>query len=183
MWALKTCTRTGTCPAWACVLVVTAALGGCSGSPTNAKSQPERSVSSPSGDADGKPHAEALAAYRSMWDDLDAAAGTSDPKHPRLDDHAAEGALELLRYMMRQDRKDGVITMGRLRIAPVVKRGAVSKVVIRDCADSTDWLHYTRDGELEDDIPGGHHRVDSTVGERKGVWRVERMYIDQVGTC
>lgn len=128
-------------------------------------------------------YAEALVAYRAMWDDLAAAAATSDAEHPRLKAHAWGGALELLRYMMTEDRKKNVVAKGRLRLNPNVESGDATRVVIRDCADASDWLHYTRDGELENDVPGGHHRVDATVRPYGGGWRVERLYIDQVGSC
>ncbi|MEV8015280.1 hypothetical protein AB0O76_02750 [Streptomyces sp. NPDC086554] len=137
------------------------------------KASPEPEVSSPG----------ALTAYRAMWDDLAAAAVTSDAKHPRLKAHASGGALELLRYMMTQDRKKDVVTKGRLRLDPAVENGDASKVVIQDCADATAWLQYTKDGALENDVPGGHHRVDATVRQQGGAWRVDRLYIDQVGTC
>ncbi|WP_125937188.1 hypothetical protein [Streptomyces sp. WAC 06738] len=91
--------------------------------------------------------------------------------------------MELLRYMMTEDRKKGVVTKGRLRLSPTVEIGDATRVVVRDCADASDWLHYTHDGALEDDVPGGHHRVDATVRPYSGSWRVERLYIDQVGSC
>ncbi|MDQ1024786.1 hypothetical protein QF035_002368 [Streptomyces umbrinus] len=165
-------------------------LAGCTTGSSDAKPLPEGTLETrvsrtppgppPPPDAD---HAEALAAYRAMWDDLAAAAATSDPKHPRLRAHASEGALELLRYMMREDRKKDVVTNGQLRLDPSAENSEVTRAVIRDCADATDWLHYTKDGKLENDVPGGHHRVDATVRQRGGVWRVERLHIDQVGTC
>ncbi|MER6121762.1 hypothetical protein ABT173_03480 [Streptomyces sp. NPDC001795] len=118
-----------------------------------------------------------------MWDDLAAAATTSDAQHPRLKAHAAGGALELLRYMMTKDRKNGVVTKGHLRLDPVVEKSDATTVMIGDCADSTHWLHYTMGGGVQDDVPGGHHRVKATVRHRDGAWQVERLYIDQVGTC
>ncbi|MER6075153.1 hypothetical protein ABT187_41430 [Streptomyces sp. NPDC001817] len=154
-------------------------LGGCADGSSEAKSLPEKKVSrTPSAQ-----HAEAMDAYRAMWGDLAAAAQTSDAKYPRLEAHASGEALELLRYMMTQDRKKDVVTKGRLRLDPVAEKRDAATVVIRDCADATDWLHYAKDGKREDDVPGGHHRVDATVRQQHGAWTVERLYIDRVGTC
>ncbi|MCL7377017.1 hypothetical protein [Streptomyces sp. 35G-GA-8] len=91
--------------------------------------------------------------------------------------------MELLRYMMTQDRRKGVVTKGPLHLTPAVESSEATKSVIRDCVDATDWLHYTAAGKPENGVPGGHHRVDATVEQHGGVWKVERLYIDQVGTC
>ncbi len=180
---MKTCERTKVPASWVCALVAWILLSGCSQHSSDAKPLPQSVSSSSSHHVEDRRQVKALIAYRAMWNDLVAAATTSDPKHPRLDDHAAGGALELLRYMMRQDRNKGVITKGQLRLAPVGKNGEASKVSVRDCVDGADWLHFTRDGRLEDKIPGGHHRVNATAIERDGVWRVEHLFIDEVGTC
>jgi hypothetical protein len=127
--------------------------------------------------------AEAVDAYRAMWRNVAFASRTSDPASPLLDDHATGGALTLFRYMLREDRKKGVVTKGRLHLSPTVVSSESARVLVRDCADATDWLHYTKDGTLENDDPGGHHRVDATIRRRAGQWRVERLYIGQVGTC
>lgn len=144
------------------------------------EAKPAETAASPGPDVE---YAEALAAYRAMWDDLAVAAVTSNARHPRLQTHASGGALELMRHMMTEDRKEKVVTKGRLHLSPTVENGDATRVVIRDCADASEWLHYTRDGKLENDVPGGHHRVDATVRPHGGDWRVERLYIDQVGSC
>jgi hypothetical protein len=118
-----------------------------------------------------------------MWDDFATAAETSDATHPRLGAHASGGALQLLRHMMTADRKKEVVTKGRLRLDPVVEDNGAARVVIRDCADATDWLHYTTDGKPENGVPGGHHRIDATLLQRGGDWRVDGLYIGQVGSC
>ncbi|MFE6287854.1 hypothetical protein [Streptomyces sp. NPDC057877] len=125
----------------------------------------------------------AVVAYLAMWDDAVAAAKVSDAEHPRLDDHAEEGALQLLQHMMRENRQEGVVTRGRPEFAPVVTERGASEVVIEDCADGSDWLQYTEDGALKDDVPGGHHRVDATVRRHGERWLVESLRIDAVGTC
>lgn len=125
----------------------------------------------------------AVAAYRAMWDDLVAVARTSDETNPRLDDHAESGGLGLLRYMMREGKKQGVVGKGYVRLAPVAKRVSTSKVTILDCSDSTHWLQYRLDGTLKNNVPGGHHRVEATVVQHDGRWVVNSLFIDAVGTC
>lgn len=126
---------------------------------------------------------EAVGAYRAMWEDLVVAAQTSDAEHPQLDDHATGDALELLKHMMRDGRKRGVVTKGSLRTAPRVEKSDVSSAVIRDCADDSDWLRYTKDGDLQNAVPGGRHLVDATVTRQGQRWFVQSLYIDEVGTC
>ncbi len=118
-----------------------------------------------------------------MWDDAIVAARTSDDEHSRLDDHAEGGALQLLRHMMRENERQGVVTKGRPKFAPVVTKAGAATVVIQDCADGSRWLQYTKDGSPKDDVPGGHHRVDATVGKHGDRWLVESLYIGEVGTC
>ncbi|MEU5308788.1 hypothetical protein [Streptomyces sp. NPDC021562] len=75
------------------------------------------------------------------------------------------------------------MTKGQPKFAPVVTKARDSTVIIQDCADDSRWLQYTEDGALEDNVPGGHHRVDATVSKHGGRWLVESLYIDEVGTC
>jgi hypothetical protein len=126
---------------------------------------------------------EALAAYRAMMNDLVTVAGNPNEDDPRLQGHASAGALALLRYMVRDDRRKNVVGKGSLRVDPTVVKSGAEQVVVRDCADATQWLLYTKDGKLENNVPGGRHRVDATLSKHDGVWRVERLYFDEVGTC
>ncbi|GAA2661292.1 hypothetical protein [Streptomyces vastus] len=158
-------------------------LAGCTDGSSDARALPKGTTETTVSRTPDAERAEALDAYRAMWDDLVVAARTSDAEHPQLDDHANEGALELLRHMMRENKKQGVVTKGQPKFAPVVTEGGATKVVIQDCADGSHWLQYTEDGSLNNDVPGGHHRVDATVGKHKDRWLVESLYIDEVGTC
>ncbi|WP_189135418.1 hypothetical protein [Wenjunlia tyrosinilytica] len=158
-------------------------LAGCTGASSDARPLPEGTLETAASPRRHEQHPEALDAYRAMWDDLAAAAVTSDAKHPRLTAHASGRALELLRYMMARDRRKDVVTKGHLRLDTAVENSEATKMVLRDCADATDWLHYTSEGKLEDHVPGGHHRIDATVRQQGGVWRVERLHIGPVGTC
>ncbi|MFC7306814.1 hypothetical protein ACFQVC_21600 [Streptomyces monticola] len=118
-----------------------------------------------------------------MWDDAVFAARTSDAKHPRLDDHAAGEALQLLRHMMESGKKQSVVTKGKLSLSPEVTTVKGSTVEITDCADTTNWLQYKPDGSLKNQRPGGHRRIDATAVERKGAWQVKKFYVHEVGTC
>ncbi|KOV62868.1 hypothetical protein [Streptomyces sp. MMG1121] len=118
-----------------------------------------------------------------MWNDTMIAARTSDAENPQLNDHAEGGALQLVRHMMREDAKQGLVTKGQPTFAPVVTKAGPATVVIQDCADGSRWLQYTKDGSLKDDMPGGHHRVDATVQKHGDRWLVESLYIGEVGTC
>ncbi|MEU4889513.1 MULTISPECIES: hypothetical protein [Streptomyces] len=161
-----------------------ALLAGCSTASSDPEHPSERVSETPDApNARAVESREAVATYRAMWDDAVAAAATSDAKHPRLHAHASAGALELLRYMMSENRKKGLVAKGRLHLDPEVEKSQATRVVIRDCADATGWLRYAEDGELENDVPGGHHRVDATVRQRSGMWRVEDLYLHEAGTC
>lgn len=126
---------------------------------------------------------EALATYRAMMSDLVAVSRNPDENDARLRSHASADALTLLRYMMKQDREKNVVAKGHVRVDPTVLKSGASEVVLRDCADDSDWLLYTREGTIENDVPGGRHRIDATLERRDGRWRVERLYFDEVGTC
>lgn len=126
---------------------------------------------------------EALAAYRAMMGDLVAVSRNPDENDARLRSHASANALALLRYMMKQDREKNVVAKGHVRVDPTILKSSASQVVLRDCADDSDWLLYSRDGKLENNVPGGRRRIDATLEKRDGGWRVERLYFDEVGTC
>ncbi|MER5481293.1 hypothetical protein ABT026_30590 [Streptomyces sp. NPDC002734] len=149
---------------------------------TGAGGAPPPSRSQSTAAADGS--TEAVAAYKAMWEEAVEASHTANAKHPGLDDHATDGAYQLLLHMMRGYQKDGVVARGRPTFAPEVKSTSADKVVISDCSDSTNWLMYRKsDGQLEDDVPGGHHLIDATVRKHGDRWLVESLYIHEVGTC
>ncbi|WP_166029150.1 hypothetical protein [Streptomyces chilikensis] len=127
---------------------------------------------------------EAVAAYKAMWDEAVEASHTANVKHPGLDDYATSGAHQFLLYLIRSYAKDGLVARGRPTFAPEVKSVTTDKVVISDCSDATRWLMYRKsDGQLEDDVPGGHHLIDATVGRHGDRWLVESLYVHEVGTC
>ncbi|WNE95546.1 hypothetical protein PS467_09425 [Streptomyces luomodiensis] len=122
-------------------------------------------------------------AYRAMWRDLVAASATSDAGSPLLDDHATDGALELIKHGLKNAKKEKVVVKGTPRINPEVVMVAAHKVRLRDCVDGTDWLQYRLDGKLKNDVPGSHFRTDATVLRKGSVWKVSYLYMHDAGTC
>ncbi|PGH46947.1 hypothetical protein CRI70_31225 [Streptomyces sp. Ru87] len=118
-----------------------------------------------------------------MWRDLATASRTSDPDSPLLDDHASDGALELLKFGLKRAREEKVVSKGAPRVEPEVVSGDSHKVVLVDCVDDRKWLEYKRNGDLKDDVPGGHYKTDATVRVLKGVWKVSDLYMHEVGSC
>ncbi|MDF2257668.1 hypothetical protein [Streptantibioticus ferralitis] len=130
---------------------------------------------------------DAVAAYRAMWKDLEAAGRTADPNAPQLGDHAAGGALRLLKYGLAKDRQDGVIAKGEVILSPQVESAtpaaAPKQVKIVDCSDGSHWLVYKHDGALENDVPGGHHETKATVQHFGTEWKVVDLTMGEVGSC
>ncbi|WP_432003380.1 hypothetical protein [Streptomyces sioyaensis] len=126
---------------------------------------------------------EALATYRAMWRDLAEASATSDVTSSVLDDHAAGGALELMKYGLRKAKKEKVVSKGAPRVNPKVIRATSREVVLQDCVDERHWLQYKLNGELKNNVPGGHFRADATVRHGEGGWKVADLYIHETGSC
>ncbi|MYT27494.1 hypothetical protein GTY73_01255 [Streptomyces sp. SID8354] len=118
-----------------------------------------------------------------MWSDLTAVSAAPDPQSPRLAEHATAGALELMKYGLRKQVKEGIVAKGAPRLAPTVVSARDGKVIIRDCVDGTDWLQYKRNGELKNEVPGSHFKADATVQRAQGVWKVTHLYMDESGSC
>jgi hypothetical protein len=117
-----------------------------------------------------------------MWEDAAEASRTSDPKHPRLDDHAEKNALWLLQYVMEQSRKAGVTSEGAARVAPTVVKSSRAKVELLDCVDGSKWVKVKSDGSPG--MPGGHYRTEATVVRHSsGQWKVSKLYSAEAGSC
>jgi hypothetical protein len=125
----------------------------------------------------------ALHVYRAMWRDWAIASETSDALSPFLGDHAAGGALELMRYGLKKSKREHVVAKGRPRVHPEVVSATGRKVVLVDCVDERRWLLYKLNGELLNDVPGGHFKADATVRRSSTGWHVTHLYVHQVGTC
>ncbi|GAU71110.1 hypothetical protein SSP35_27_00310 [Streptomyces sp. NBRC 110611] len=118
-----------------------------------------------------------------MWRDLTVASETSNVSSPQLDDHATGGALELMKYGLGKSKRENVVSKGAPKLDPKVVSANDLKVTLRDCVDDRNWLQYKLNGELKNDVPGGHFRVDATVWRTNGVWKVSDLYMHEVGSC
>jgi hypothetical protein len=130
----------------------------------------------------------AVAAWRGMWQDMTAAAKTSDAQSPLLGRHAAGRALQQLMRMLATDRKAGVVTRGQLLLTPRVTKITLDQrppmVLIADCGDDTNWLKYKQGtDQLQNDVPGGRHAMGGTVLQVNGEWKVAGFHAQRVGTC
>ncbi|WP_181649692.1 hypothetical protein [Streptomyces sp. WAC00263] len=136
--------------------------------------------------ADGT-ESEAIATYRAMWADAEAAARTADPKHPRLDNHAEQKALWLLQYMMEHARKAGVTIEGTVVVDPMVVKSGKDKVELRDCIDGSKWVQVKPGGSSggsSDGLSGGRRRAEARVVRAAAdKWKVSDLYLEDVGTC
>ncbi|MBI0293237.1 hypothetical protein JBE04_01680 [Streptomyces sp. PRKS01-29] len=118
-----------------------------------------------------------------MWSDLAAVSAAPDPNAPRLRDHAMQGALELMKYGLRKAKKEKVVSKGTPHINPEVVTATTDEVKLQDCVDGTDWLQYKLNGELKNDVPGSHFKVDARVHRNDNVWKVSYLYMHEAGTC
>jgi hypothetical protein len=129
----------------------------------------------------------ALTAYRAMWDDWVAAAATSDYESSLLAHHASGAALDLIVHSIFDDKLNQVVTKGRPTISPeaddVEPTGSPARVKVVDCVDSTHWLNYKSNGQLQDNIPGGRSHTEALVVLAGGVWKVNQLAIRDNGTC
>ncbi|MEW1655997.1 MULTISPECIES: hypothetical protein [unclassified Streptomyces] len=131
----------------------------------------------------GAGQTEALDAYRAMWRDLTRASLTSDADSPLLAVHANGGALELMKHGLRKSKQEGVVSKGTPRVDPHVVSASGQEVVLVDCVDDSNWLLYKRNGELKNNVPGGHLKTDATVRRAGGVWKVSNFYMHATGSC
>ncbi|MFE9555443.1 hypothetical protein ACFYOD_18465 [Streptomyces sp. NPDC006703] len=126
---------------------------------------------------------EAVASYRAMWEDAAVASRTSDPKSPRLADHAQGDALSLLQYVMEQSRQAGVTSQGAVNLAPTVVKSSVDKVELRDCIDGSKWVQ-AKPGSSPDGLIGGRRHTEATVVRTSaGGWKVSDLYWEAAGSC
>jgi hypothetical protein len=122
-----------------------------------------------------------------MWRDMVEAGKTADFGSPKLADHAASQAWQLLYGGLVSAHQDGVVLLGEPTFEPratgVTPPTNPVAVSIVDCVDSTHWREYTASGQLKDDQPGGRHRATATVGRLEGTWKVTQLHVEAVGTC
>lgn len=156
---------------------------GCSDDSAESQPLPDTSASDERSTSDARPKREALAAYRAMWQDLVDASKTADANSPRLDDHAAGEAVESMKTGLRNAKKEKIVIKGEPRLNPKIQSSVGDGVTLRDCVDSTNWLQYKLNGDLKDDVPGGHGKAEATVEPHKGKWKVTKLALHPSGTC
>ncbi|TMV00293.1 hypothetical protein FGK60_10500 [Streptomyces sp. DASNCL29] len=118
-----------------------------------------------------------------MWQDLATASVTSDAASPLLDDHASEGALQLMKYGLKKAKREKVVNKGTPRVHPRVVSATSDEAKLRDCVDGRNWLQYKLNGELKNDVPGSHFRADATVTRSGHSWKVTYLYVHEAGSC
>lgn len=130
---------------------------------------------------------DAVAAYRAMWTVYTAASNSGTVNPPELARYASGTALQVLDQGLARNKQKGLTSRGVPKIAPQVTSSgptdAPTSVTIGDCVDGTDWLLYTGDGNLADNIPGGKHKTTATVDKADGRWTVTALALQGTGTC
>ncbi|MET9293074.1 hypothetical protein [Streptomyces sp. NPDC003077] len=153
----------------------------------NAAPAPATAPSSPGHAAQREGVRGAVNAYRAMWKDMERAALTADPADPRLDEHATGAALRLLKYVLSEYRRQGVVAKGTSTLSPrmesVVPGSHPTRVTIRDCADASQWLLYKSDGGLKNNVPGGHHDNRATMQRFGNAWKAVELKVGKAGSC
>lgn len=127
---------------------------------------------------------EALATYRSLWAAAVKAKATSDYQSAELRQYASYDALAYFVGTTLSNSEKGLVVKGEPGLAPRVTQESDDKVTIADCLDDSRWLRYrVSDGQLENNVPGGHHRTEAVVTKSSIGWRVSKITVEEVGTC
>lgn len=148
-----------------------------------ATARPAPSPASPSASLTAAQVAErdALAAYRGMWEDWVAIAATGDYQNPRLATHASGPALSLIYRGVYANWRDGLVARGEPVLSPKTSAatppGNSDRITITDCVDSSNWLNYRTDGQLENDTPGGRRFIQALAVQTAGEWKVDQLVV------
>lgn len=89
----------------------------------------------------------------------------------------------MMKYGLKKAKKEKLVSKGAPLVDPEVVSAIDSEVELRDCVDDRNWLQYKLDGELKNNVPGGHFRTDATVNRVGGVWKVSYLYMHEAGSC
>jgi len=96
-------------------------------------------------------------------------------------------ALSYASGSLRVHQVQGSVAKGEPVLRPTVGQmlpaADPTEVVINSQVDDSNWLAYTSDGRLFDKTPGGCHQSQALVVKKDGVWKVDQLAINQVGTC
>jgi hypothetical protein len=129
----------------------------------------------------------AQAAYRAAYADWVNAAKTSNYQDLALEHHMSGQALSYVSGSLRVHQVQGTVAKGdpvlRPTVGQMVPAADPTQVVINSQVDDSNWLSYTSDGHLYDNTPGGCHQSQALVVKKDGVWKVDQLAINQVGTC
>lgn len=163
--------------------VLVAVAAGCT--TPQGKTEPSRT---PSLEAPSQtPQEQALKAYRSMWDVYVTASNGGVVEPLDLQKYAAGSALTTLNKGLALNKSEGVVTKGNPQLSPSPVSASPSEdpstVDISDCLDDSNWLLYKAEGQLADNIPGGHRKVNAQVTKNTDGWRVSSIATQGVGTC
>ena len=167
------------------VAVLAAACSSSGSSAASATSSPTRPATVSASASVSSPAAEALLAYREMWADVVAANTTSNYQASDLTDHLGGQALVALTANMATEKNQGVVTLGKPTLHPVVVSASSTSVEIQDCVDETNWLeHFAAPPQkLVNGVPGGDRATTATVTNKNGVWKVTVMDSGSDGSC
>lgn len=122
-----------------------------------------------------------------MWQDMAAAATTSDWQSPRITQHATGDAVLVISKALYTDHLNEVVSKGAPKDNPRVTSaqppGEPTTVMISDCGDSTNWLQYRTNGQPFGS-PGGHRQITAEVKQQPGgAWKVTRFAVEALGSC
>lgn len=160
---------------------------GAQGATSSSKSMPSPTLAAPPVLSPANVAARAAtAAYVGMWQDMAAAATTSDWRSPRIGQHATGDALLVISKSLYTDHLNGVVTQGaptdNSTVSSVDPPSDPTTVTINDCGDSSNWLKY-KNGQLFD-TPGGRRSITAEVKRQPdGSWKVTRFAVEALGSC
>ncbi|GAA4907784.1 hypothetical protein [Streptomonospora salina] len=158
-------------------LVVVA--GGCSAQEHETEAEP-----SPSAAATPAAKAQALEAYRGLMGAIVEGSHSGADDHPDLAWHAKGQALQ-----HADDLLDGTQATGRPVLSPEVASVDTAAepptVVVKDCADTSDWQIADEDLEELGPLPDadGPRPITATVTEEGGAWQVAKLVFGEYGAC
>lgn len=181
-------------------------IGGCAASSTSAPEaggSKSSSESTPAATASPGPSANALDAsgpnasqkkaalfaYEAMVNDWVSASLSANYKDPVLGQYASGDALLTLTKLLKSEHDKGAVSKGSpvvtgLSFGQVVPQNDPSEIVINSCLSDEAWLEYkATDGSLYNNVPGGKHRTQVLAKDENGVWKIDQLAINVVGTC
>lgn len=170
-------------------LALPLAAAGCSDgeSPASGGQSSGPALSAPPQSARGAAEAQALAAWRGMWQAYVKAGLTADPAEPDLARYARDRALATLTAGLRSYKDKGQVLKGEIVQNPQVSKATPdanpTTVTITDCVDDTKFLVYKASGELLNDIPGGRRSALATVTKGDDGWKVSSFGVQDPDTC